>query len=409
MIAVGGDQSFDFRRVYDGEKNELKGVLAYPNTLCPINDLHSYVGHDGIYFFGQYYVAPDRPEWLHRASAVLMQRIDSNACDAHVATAYGDEVLYSVATDQATNHCPDYTLRINKKYEVADVVDDGFLVFEQFSPMDVPTIRDFIVENEICSLAGLASAGFPYGTQELPRVLPSGSAPFTPDHIYTNVPLEYTTGSHVEDYTQPNSSVHSLCALLGSERLDEICRTCKVPPKLIAASSVDWCIKELGEVFYREQCQNFSATGTTDSNGYTAAIGSYLLQPITSIIRFAPAFAEDSQVCMEKIELKFVPQPQDDPLDVVLRVGISSEPADPNTGEGIVFFQHSGKPIKYNTAKDQAQHLADGTVPDGRALWQLWREGRFLYIELSITGVGGDALFSKLNVGIKASARSKNC
>lgn len=408
MIAVGGDQSFDFRRVYNGEEDKLKGCLAYPNTLVNIHDLHCYVGNEGIYFFGQYYTAPDRPEWLHRASADLLSRIDVNACDAHVAGPYADEVIFSVATADAVNHCPDYTLRINKKYEVADVVDHGFTAIAQFAPQDVPTIRDFIVENEICTVAGLASAGYPYGPEELPRVLPGGAAAFTPEHIYTGVGQTIAGIPNIEDWNQGSASTDSLCVLLSGLRLDEICRTCKVAPLLIAVSSMDWCIKELGTAFYREQCQNPTATGVTDSNGYTAAVGSYLLDPITSILRFAPAFLPDAMVILSQIELKFVPKPQDPPLQVFLRIGQSGEPADPNTGVGMVFYQHSGKDLGYNTARNSAQHQAANTQPSGRALWNFLRTGRFLYVELSITGVGGDALFSSIEAEIKAGAKTKN-
>jgi hypothetical protein len=409
MIAVGGDQSFDFRRVYNGEDDELKGCLAYPNTLTNIHDLHSYVGREGIYFFGQYFTAPDRPEWLHRASADLFSKIDVNACDAHVSGNYADEVLYSIATTDADEHRPDYTLRINRKYEVADIVDHGFTIIGQFSPQDTPTIRDFIVENGICTIAGLAAQGYPYGNQQLPRVLPDSTAPFTPDSIYTTVPLAVTgAGKDVEDYTQSNPSVHSLCSLLGGERIDEICKQCKPAPLLIAASSIDWCIKELGGVFYREQCQNPTAVGTTDSNGYTAAIGTYLLDPITSILRFAPAFAEDAMIQLSKLELKFVPQPQDSPLQAVLRIGISGQPADPNFDDNIVWYVHSGKDIAYETASTPAQHRSANTQPTGRALWNVFREGRFLYIEITIAGVGGDALFSALEAVLKQTARTKN-
>jgi len=409
MIAVGGDQSFDFRRVYNGEEDERKACLAYANTLTNIHDLHSYVGREGIYFFGQYFTAPDRPEWLHRASFDFFANIDPDACDAHVSGVDADEVLYSIARKGASNHCPDYTLRINRKYEVADIVDHGFTTIAQFAPQDVPTIRDFIVENEICTISGLAGQGYPYGNQQLPRVLPAGSAPFTPDAIYTTIPLAVAgAGKNVEDYTQPHSSIHSLCALLGGLRIDEICRTCKPEPILIAASSVDWCIKQLGGVFYREMCQNPTAVGITDSNGYSAAFGSYTLDPITSILRFAPAFASDSLVKLTQLEIKFEPQEQNPPLQVVLRVGISAQPADPNTGVGIVFHQHSGQDIAYHTARNQAQHLAANTQPVERAHWHLYRVGRFLYIELTIAGVGGDAIFSSLEAELGSGGRTKN-
>jgi hypothetical protein len=409
MIAVGGDQSFDFRRVYNGEKDEFKGCLAYPNTLINAHDTHFYIGREGLYQFGQYYPAPDRPEWLHRASYDLLSNIDPAACDAHVAGVFADEVLFSVATKSATGHCPDYSLRINKAFSVADVVDHGFTAISQFSPQIIETIRDFIIENEICTLSGMASAGYPYGPEGLPRVLPAPSVPYAPDSIYQTARLA-VAGTHVEDYTQPNSSSHSICSLIGGERLSEICRMCKTDPLLIAVSSADWCIKSLGRVYYREICANPSAVGTTDANGYTAAVGQYVLNGVTSILRFAPAFAADAMIKLSKLELKFLPAqpPQIPPLSVSLRVGVSAEPADPNTGVGIVFYQHSSKPLAYATQRNQAQHLLANTQPSSRALWNFDRRGRFIYVEITITGVGGDALFSDLDTELAMLGRTRN-
>ena len=312
MVAVGGDQSFDFRRVYNGEKDDVKAVLAYPNTLCNLHDAHTYIGHDGIYFFNQYYSKPERPEWLHRGSADLLDNIDPTLCDAHVAAPFGDEVLFSVARKGAVNQCPDYTLRANKTYEDVDIVDHGFVSFCQYSPQDTPTIRDFIIENGICTLSGLAEQGYPFGKQGLPAPLTWPAPAFIPDCIHTKTRLtvpvlqwvqltdDVTPGGpfkywvqqsvdvFVEDYTVvPNDST-SLCALLGDSDLTELCRDCKGVPVFVAVSSVDWCLKQLGGVFYREMCLNPTATGTTTSDGYTSPPGSYELDPITSIMRFAP-------------------------------------------------------------------------------------------------------------------------
>lgn len=420
MVAVGGDQSFDFRRVYNGESKDgsdtVKAVLAYSNTLCNVHDEHMYVGHDGIYVFNQYYSAPSRPEWLHRASADLFNLLDTSVCEPHVAAAFGDEVYFSIASAAAANHCPDYTLRANRTYQVCDTVDHGFLTFCQFSPQDIPTIRDFIVENEICTLTGLAAQGYPYGNENLPRPLPSGDAPFTPDSMYSSVRLaidvRLADGTidtvHVENYTQPNASSTSLCAVLNGVGINDICKECRSVPLFVAVSSVDWCLKQLGRVFYREMCLNATAVGGTDINGYTASIGSYELDAITSLIRFAPIVGNDELVKCQGLQLDYVPVAQNPASQVSLRVGVSAQPSDPNTGIGMRWFQHSSKDLAYVSQKNQAQHEAAGTQPSQPLKWRFEREARMLYLELTINGIGGDSTFSRIAADIGSGGRTTN-
>lgn len=412
MIAVGGDQSFDFRRIYDGEKDNLKAVLAYENTLVGIHDAHAYLSRDGAYFVSQYQMVPERPEWLHRGTEEITSKIDAASCSVHVGAIYGDDIYFSIARTGATNQCPDYTLRVNKTYQAADVVDAGFTAFCQFSPQDIETIRDFIVESKICTLAGLASAGYGYGPEGLPRTLPTGTASFAPTRFYTTVTQSVSDGAGgtitIEDWNQSSADAASLCALLAGERLDEVCRACNLVPLLVAASSGDWCIKQLTDVFYREDCVNPTAVGTTDSNGYTSAVGSYTLSGLTSLLRFAAVNMPDSLLEMSQLEMKFLAVAQLAPLGISLRIGISAQPADPNVGDGIVWFQHSSQPLKFQSAKTMAEHLAANTIPAERAHWHFWRVGRFIHLELTIAGVGGDALFGSIEAVIRGAGQTRN-
>lgn len=412
MIAVGGDQSFDFRRIYNGEKNELKGLLAYPNTLCALPDAHTYMAKDGIYFFSKWAPQPDRPEWLYASTEDIYDNIDDSSCQAHIACPFGDEVYYSVALKGDPNALPSYTLRVNKTYQVSDVVDAGFSAMIQFAPQDTETIRDFIIQNRICTVPGLAAQGYPYGKEGLPRTLPVPTAPFDPEDFYTNITqrIPITTYYYVtvEDWNQYYASDYSLCNLLGQEQIDELCRKCEPVPILVAAHSVDWCLKQIGGVFYRETCQNPTATGITDSNGYNASIGSYTLDQYTSILRFAPAFMQNELINLHWLAMNFLAQPQAPPLGIALRIGVSGQPADPNTGVGMVWYQHSSKPLAYESARNQAQHLAANTQPTARALWNLFREGRYLYAEFTIAGVGGDAIFSSVEADLSRRGVTRN-
>lgn len=344
-MTIGTGDVLNFRRAYNAEDNELKGTLTLPNVLINTADGHLYGGKDGLYFFNQYMSRPDRPEWLHRSTPIIYDNIDLQACEVHVAGVYQDEILISVAESGQTNKLPNVTLRINWQYRVCDKLDYGFTAFGHYSSQDIQSLRDFIIENRICTLQGLTGLGYGYSNEGLPNPMTEGTSEFEPMSIHTGNPYEYggtltvasagtgaangtyvynwTTGRYVkasnsyyivtstdgttrtwklytnadsllytntvtvagtwattnggsnpkpevtlsddvvvsEDYEQLASDEDSLCALLDGEIIDAGCRGCKGDTLFVAASSGDWCLKELGSVFYRELCANPTAVG----------------------------------------------------------------------------------------------------------------------------------------------------
>lgn len=212
-----------------------------------------------------------------------------------------------------------------------------------------------------------------------------------------------------EDWNQPTAAGDSLCALLGDRLLDSICLKCEGRTLLVAASSVDWCLKALGEVFYREQCSNPSDVGSTAPEGYTAAAASYLREAIESILRFAPIFAPEGTRGRPNVQLDRLgisgSVSEDDGSKIKLRVGISGTVCDANAADGrIVRFDHSEKPLKYLTGKSEAEHKKANTIPTQELTWQILRKGRFLYPELVINSIGGDCELSGVTavVGVEA-------
>lgn len=259
MSVIGGAQSFAFRRLYSAEKNENQGILAYPNMLVNLGDVHLFADQDGLNLFSPLYGNPDRPEWLHRATSLLFDNIDTEHCEVHVGGLNGDEVLFSVAEAGQDNPCPNVSLRINTTYKACDKVDHGYTAFCNYSPQRTPTVRDFIITNGICTVAGLSALGYGYVFEGLPRPVPEDN-PAPPSHIYTDQTVD-VDGVSVEDWTQTTASLESLCLLLDGQILDDICKACKSEAKWVAASSQDWCLKQLGGVFYREICQNPDGLG----------------------------------------------------------------------------------------------------------------------------------------------------
>lgn len=186
MVVVGGEQQFSFRRVYNGEDNPSTAVLKYPNTLICLPDAHAYMAEDGIYFYSQYYGKPERVEWLHRATSLLYDTIDVSNCEAHVSAVNNNEAFFSVARIGAENKCPDITLRINLTYKVADIIDHGFTAFCNYKSYDSATVRDFIIENRICTLSELTSKGYGFSYEGLPDPVPEATAIFAPNEVFTD-------------------------------------------------------------------------------------------------------------------------------------------------------------------------------------------------------------------------------
>lgn len=404
MSVVGGTQSFAFRRIYNGEDNEGAVNLKYPNTLVVLPDAHAYMAEDGVYVFSQAYGQPERVEWLHRATSLLYDSIDANACDVHFADYANHELLFCVARTGAANQCPDITLRVNMLYRAADVIDHGFTAISSYRSSPVPTIRDFIISNRICTAAGLVAEGYPYVDEGLPRPLPTGEAAFEPQSFYTSTP-QTIDGVTTEDWNQEEADEDSLCALLGDQKVDADCRLCEGPNIVVACSSEDWCLKQFGDaVFYRERCANPTAVGTTSADGYTSSVGSYILDGYDSILRFAPLFGvNDETVQAEEFRVDYLAQPQTPASSLSLRIGISAQAVDPNAGSpcGIVWHQHSLQEMKCLTSRLEAVHLLNNTAPSEYHSWAFYREGRVLHFELKLSGTGGDALFTMVRVSAK--------
>lgn len=489
MTVVGGAETMGFRRIYNGEDNKMLRLLKYPNTLVNSGDAHFYAadetkeeGNGGLYTFSQYYGKPERLDWLHASTPVIFQNINKTACESHVAGIHGNEILIFTAQNGDANECPSVGLRINMKYRAADKLDFGVAALGNFSNQNVQTLRDFIIENRICTLSGLSALGYGYTNEGLPNPLPVGTAAFEPMSIHTLAKLEFggtltvasagtaaangtyvfnyatnryvkaansyyivtstngttrswklftnadvllytntatvggtwattngganpkpavTKGADVittEDYEKTANDSDSLCALLGSETVEAGCRGCDGGTLFVATHSDDWCLKQLGDVYYREECANPTATGTTDSNGYNSAAGSYILGGIESIWRSAPLFVPDGGIITEGLSMQFLARAQTPPSNIGLRIGISGQIADPNLDGCIVWHQHSLKPLKCQSERTEAEHLAGNTQPATALSWVFVRQGPNLYFELKITGTGGDADFSRLQV-----------
>lgn len=497
MSIVGGTQVVGFRRVYNGEDNRLTGLLALPNTLANLGDTHIYAAEEpeehgtmALYAFNQFMPRPERPEWLHRATPIIFDNINRDACEVHIGAVRGSEYYIFTAQTGDENECPSVGLRVNYKYQHCDKIDFGFTALGQYASQDQQSVRDFIVENRICTLEGMLelddNLNLAYENEGLPNPLPTSTAEFEPMSIYTINPLhmggtitvsgagtaavngEYvwnetldryemgdyyiatstdgvtrtwalfedtydlqlysnqttiedtwsttdggdapppsvTIGSDVvvvEDYEQTVSDEDSLCALLGDETVEAGCRPCRSEILLVGAASDDWCLKQLGGVFYREECANPEDEGENTSIGYVSATGAYILNGYTSIWRTGPMWVPESGVHAQAFAFDYQARltNQSEPSDVNLRVAISGQVTDPNEEGCLVWHNRSAKKLRCQSTKTESEHRRANTQPAQTMTWNFEHRGPVLYFEWSISGVGGDADFSRVRIAAK--------
>ena len=319
MEAVGGEQTFSITRRYTpSSKDSREGCLFYPNTLVSLGDSHVYLGIDGIYEYDLYATAPKRPDWVHRATNQIFSNIDEDYCNEHIA--HYDELTKEIwitwVEAASVTGLPSQTLVINKQYQHVSTIDHGFTAFVQYQSDDLDTMRDFIIQNCICTPAELAANGYGFTKEGLPLTdeVPVDCAALTsiysttikteferpligdPNVVGTEAYNWYTLGiyppgldyAEVEDWEALSTSVGSLCEKLDGQVLEDNCVQCQTPQRTVMACAVDWCLKERAEVYYRERCTNPTAIGATGAEGYVSAVGTYEQDGFDTIIIGAP-------------------------------------------------------------------------------------------------------------------------
>lgn len=413
LTAVGGDMIFVPDKRYTSAMTG-KACLAYRNTLISVGDAHFYAGSDGIYKYDLYSPKPERIEWIHRGTGQMFDRttgINPECCDNHVAgyNSNTNEIWFSYADRSSTTCCPNKTLVVNigEHTQHVSTVDHGFTMFVLYHPYPIGTIRDFILENCICTNAELNTLGYGFIKEGLP--LEDDEEPDCDPitSIYTDEEL-VVDGVTIEDYTQETFSEGSLCELIGDERIDADCFECDTEAVFIMASSTDWCLKQSSLNLNRERCTNPTAVGTSGDDGYTSSEGTYALDGYDSILVPAPlSFGYPTQ---DKIlgsldgnafEVEATPTESIEPAELQLRVGMSVQIVD-TLNENCALLWSEEEPINLACQGPSLEdHIASGTSPDEVIAWPLHMQGRWLYWELKISGTGGDCCLTRVTHRVK--------
>lgn len=146
-VQVTDTSIFGFRRFYSDPDNRT-GCLAFDNAILSTGTEHLWLAQESIYRIDQYMSAPERTDWVFKASGRMFgglgsthsRRIDVRNCQAPVAefkaaTKEGfffyprrpeDETADAIADN-------DYGLVLNTEWKTADYVDFGMTALVSFS------------------------------------------------------------------------------------------------------------------------------------------------------------------------------------------------------------------------------------------------------------------------------------
>jgi len=402
-----GTQVLSFRKRFTDEDNGNQ-IPAYPNTIISAQDNHFYLGRDGIYYYNIYRAAPDKPPWLHQASSVIFDNINTSECEAPIAAfnAKTDEVWISWPVAGAIENSK--TLIINVKHKHVSYMDAGFSAFTNFTKKDFTSLGDWLVtSNYICSPADVA---YTRDSVEGSTVC-SGTATFSPAANTPTLTSVYSTKSYTvsdpaysgddletEDWwlegvtsrfdtdgdgqllgAELTSSGLSLYGNLGSKTFADICgQGCPEEIRFVMACAEDNCLKEDADVYFREMCKSKTGCGVYRED-----------REYKSILR-SPALRFNNpknNKLLKALTIEFEHDSKKEGGTIDLRIGNSAQAVDPNkTGCGLQWRSVTGKDVACVT--DNAD-LPTGSRAVEELTWPLHEQGRNLYYEITVHNTQG--------------------
>lgn len=393
---TGGADVFSFRQRYS-EPLTGAGCLAYKRTLLSTGDTHMYFGRDGIYVYDMYSPKPTRVDWIHRASSIIFDELEDSLCGLHVAgwNSNKKEAWFSWAKKGDEKRCPYRTLIVNTDFQFCDVIQKGFSAFSNYTPTSSSSIRDFILKYCVCTIPELSDNNEDFPDEGGFCKTPTAPAcPVPAASIFSLTPYFYQS-FETEDFTGSADS-DSLCALLGDITLDQICSeevatlACTAAQRFVMASTEDLCLKQYDGIYAYEVCTDFSVCGKYSLVGYD------------TIFRSGPIDlkAPSMQKLIRKFLVNYIAEFQTIPTNLTARIGFSRQPSDPNLTDScpILWTNLSPKPLACASPISEAQHLAANTKPNLAMEWPLWTGGIYFFWEIKVSGTGGAACFSSVQI-----------
>lgn len=333
--SVGGTPGpFTFTRVYNEPKNQI-GCIVYPRTLVSDGNSLYYASREAIYNYNPYIPAPQRQDWLFKASGVIYRKADTRLIGTNCAAPVAEyrpstkEMWFSWPSGTRTSN--NWTMVAAMEFKTADVVETGFTAIANYR-----------------------------------RTPQSGS--------------------------------------------------CQEVQDLLAVSSVDWAIKSIGSVFYREYVTLDSSGDITKDLPLNSPTAEYVQVGYDSIMRgLVPTGFFDREKDMRFMGLDVDVVEQSVPCVFGLRLGNTYSLRDPNDlGQNcsVLWRTHPTRPVACPDEFTNAEMAAKNLRPDYQTQWPMFERGRYLYFELTITNadgspaVGGDVAFAKIDFDVMARAKS---
>lgn len=411
-VPSGGNQVFAFTKRYAPQQSEA--CLFYPRTLISIGNQHVYCGVDGIYYYNLFQNKPQRIDWIHKASGIMFANINRSNCEAHVA-GYNEErkeLMFSYA--KTGQSLPSETLVLHTEQNWAYYLDRGFPAMVNYVYKEPGQIlRDFLLNQCICTVDGfnetwggfVKEGGFCTEPDE-------PECPEPPASIYTVNPKTIDEDEEIEteDYDQAEPDEDSLCAQLDGITLNQLCEAelrvdeCRSGLRFVVSDSVDYCLKELSNSYYREECVGFTGCGSYSRKGYVSTLRT---GPLGLGVR-------EHEKQIDAIDLEAYPEFQTNPSKFQLKVASSGTALDPNNpGCGLRWATQEFKDVACVSDYTAAQLAEQNIYPDGGYTWPVYEVGRFLYLELSIINdtatprdTGGACCLARISADIRLRKRA---
>jgi hypothetical protein len=368
---VGGEDVFHFETIYVGGN-----AMKYKYSLIAAGDSHLYAGGSDVFRITKFDTRPIAVPWISKAAGMIYNgiveddatylAINEEACDLVTGGYHEDtqEAWLSWPTGDET--CPSVTLRMNLKYNCADIVDHGFTAFLTFHRDDRPTVGQWIEDMGICQR----------GTQVVSSPKEGGicenGAEVENPPLYIRNPEE-----------DPDLPVHedSLCARLDGQSMSDFCEDCKAPTIFITASAEDFCLKQQEDAYcYREMVGG----GLSDYDAYACGGEYYIHEGYDTVMQQGAEFYRSyDEKMIKRIIVEAEPAVQAIPSDIEADIGYGPSPS------CMRFVAATPLPFDCQTAKSTAQHQADGTRNADPIEFPVWRRGVYLAARIRIGGIGG--------------------
>jgi len=202
-----------------------------------------------------------------------------------------------------------------------------------------------------------------------------------------------------------DSGFSSLCCYIPNPTGTADCNTLQL---LVAASNVDYALKQLNGVLFRE----FVTQKTTQPVEDNITNPVWEKRGFARILRLIlPVGLFDVSKILRKVIIGQYTAPQDNPCIARLRVGTSEQLTDPNDGDYCSVVWHTIKPdvvLKCPEALTAAQMEAQNLIPSLNMHWDTWEVGNYLYLEIAILNadgtpaIGGETQWYKLDAEVAA-------